>query len=351
MTTSPDTDFTERLRRVIGRGGPMPLSHFIAACNAHYYGSRDPLGVDGDFITAPEISQMFGELIGLWAADLALRADARDFAWVELGPGRGTLSRDALAAMAQIGLAPEVHLVETSPVLSETQAQLLPDAIGHEAVDTLPTDRPLIIIANEFFDALPVRQLTMTRDGWREMHVLLDHRSFKRHADGPRIDAELPASLARAPVGSIWEVSPASAEIMTRLAGKIAAQGGAMLVVDYGYSGPALGDTLQAVKDHAFADVFADAGQQDLTTHVDFAALAKAAGDAGLTVHGLTGQGAFLEMLGIGPRAAALAQAQPERSADIETARNRLTASHEMGELFKVMAFTARAWPVPEGFA
>ncbi|KAK0331138.1 hypothetical protein LTR94_030102, partial [Friedmanniomyces endolithicus] len=169
---APDAPLlAERLARAITLGGPIPVSQFMAAANAHYYATRDPLGAGGDFTTAPEISQMFGELIGAWAADLWDRAGRPAVAWVELGPGRGTLTADARRVMAHAGLTPPVHLVETSPTLRDEQAKRVPHA--EWAVDTvgLPEDGPLLVVANEFFDALPIRQLVKTAEGWRERLV------------------------------------------------------------------------------------------------------------------------------------------------------------------------------------
>ena len=160
-----------RLRARIEQDGPIGVGDYMAACNAHYYASRDPLGRGGDFVTAPEISQMFGELVGLWAADLVLRAGATEVAYVELGPGRGSLAADALRAMAKAGLNLPVHFVETSPVLRAKQREAVPDAHWHESVQTLPADRPLLIVANEFFDALPIRQFQRAGAGWRERMV------------------------------------------------------------------------------------------------------------------------------------------------------------------------------------
>jgi NADH dehydrogenase [ubiquinone] 1 alpha subcomplex assembly factor 7 len=340
-------DLAERLRRLIAGGGPIPLAHYMALANAHYYATRDPLGAGGDFITAPEISQMFGELIGLWAADLALRAAARDAAFVELGPGRGTLSADALRAMGKAGLAPPVHLVETSPVLRRSQAIVVPDATHHESIDTLPTDRPLIIVANEFFDALPIRQLVRTGAGWRERMVDLDGDRFVPSVGEQRFDAVVPAALRD---GDMIETSPASVAITRDLAARIVAQGGALLVIDYGYEGPLAGDTLQALHRHRFADPFEAPGEQDLTAHVDFAALAEAARAEDAVAHKVTTQGALLEALGIAARATSLARAAPARQSEIETAWRRLCAPDEMGTLFKALAVTAPGWPVPGGF-
>ncbi len=324
----------------------------MAAANAAYYAARDPLGTAGDFITAPEISQMFGELIGLWAADLAGRAGSdRRFAWVELGPGRGTLSADALRAMSRAGIVPPVHLVETSPVLRARQSDAVPGAVHHASVDTLPADRPLVVIANEFFDALPIRQLVRTGAGWRERTV--------EEGDGGRAFAlgaadagdAVPLALADAPHGSIIELCPAAGSIVAALGARIAAQGGALLLIDYGYDGPLAGDTLQAVAAHRFADPLSAPGSVDLTAHVDFGALAAMGRTAGLVASPCVPQGAFLEALGIGARARALARANPAESVAVEAARARLTAPGAMGRLFKALALRAPGWPMPAGFA
>ncbi|PAX07263.1 methyltransferase [Sphingomonas lenta] len=320
----------------------------MAAANAHYYATRDPLGAGGDFTTSPEISQMFGELLGLWAADLWDRAGRLDAVWVELGPGRGTLSADALRAAAKAGFAAPVHLVETSPTLREAQKARVPHAMWHETVDTLPVDRPLLVLANEFFDALPVRQLVRGVGVWHERLVACQDTLFLPIA-GPRVPEEIvPEPLRDADPGAIIETSPASVAIIRALASRIAAQGGALLAIDYGYEGLAVGDTLQAVRGHAYANPFESPGEQDLTAHVDFATLAAAAQAEGAAAWGPVGQGAFLRALGIDARAAALSRAAPLRTEEIETARNRLVEA--MGELFRVLAVTNRSWPAPAGF-
>ncbi|HEY0270566.1 MAG TPA: SAM-dependent methyltransferase [Sphingomonas sp.] len=319
----------------------------MALCNAHYYATRDPLGAAGDFVTAPEISQMFGELIGLWCADLWLRAGSPEIAWVELGPGRGTLAADALRAMAKAGLAPAVHLVETSPVLRRAQSARVPGATHHDSVATLPADRPLIVVANEFFDALPIRQLVRAADGWRERTVDWADGRLVPATGELRFDAVVPEALRG---GAAIETSPASAAILRDLAGRIVARGGALLAIDYGYEGPLAGDTLQAMRAHAFADPYAAPGEQDLTAHVDFAALAEAARAEGAVAHPLITQGALLEALGIAARAAALARAAPARAGEIEAAWRRLADGREMGTLFKALAITAPGWPVPAAF-
>ncbi|HWW55940.1 MAG TPA: SAM-dependent methyltransferase [Sphingopyxis sp.] len=329
----------------------MTVADFIAAANGYYYATRDPLGAAGDFITAPEISQMFGEMIGIWIADLWHRAGNPAFRYVELGPGRGTLAVDALRVMAQLGCTPQgVHLVETSPALRAAQLSRLPAAKHHDEVDALPDDAPLIIVANEFFDALPVHQYIRTTAGWRERMVEgADGKLAAVPGDIPADDT-IPVMLRAGGEGSIVETAPVSAAIMQRCAFRLARCGGAMLVIDYGYSGPAAGDTLQAVKAHRFADPFADPGEVDLTTHVDFTALADAARSAGIRTEGPVSQGAWLRALGIDARLNALASASPGRADELAGQRDRLVDAQAMGELFKVMAASAPGWPRPEGF-
>ncbi len=329
-------------------GAPPSLHDFMEAANRAYYGSRDPLGATGDFITAPEISQMFGEMIGLWCADLWQRAGApADLDWVELGPGRGTLAADALRAMAKASLAPPVHLVETSPALRVAQAERVPDARWHDTIDTLPADQPLIIVANEFFDALPIRQFARTGRGWRELMV---SEAALVPGEAPA-DAMIPLPLADAAHGSIVERNPAGEAIMATLASRIARQGGAFLVIDYGYEGPTTGDTLQAVMNHRFADPLADPGSRDLTAHVDFAMLAAIARENGLRTTPVIGQGLFLQTLGIDVRAQSLARANPARADAIMAERDRLTGAQAMGRLFRLLAVRHADWPLPAGFA
>ncbi|MEG3089142.1 SAM-dependent methyltransferase [Sphingomonas sp. PB4P5] len=319
----------------------------MAAANAHYYATRDPLGAAGDFTTSPEISQMFGELVGLWCADLWDRAGRPELAWVELGPGRGTLAADALRAMAKGGLTPQVHFVETSPTLRAAQAERVPHAVWHDETTSLPTDRPLLIVANEFFDALPIRQLVRTIDGWHERLVACQDTLFLPIAGKAVPESVLPPRLQKAPPGSIIETSPASVAIMRDLAARIVAQGGAALAIDYGYAGPAIGDTFQAMRAHAFVNPFENPGEHDLTAHVDMATLLAAAITEGAKPYGPVTQGAFLNTLGIAARATALTAAAPERADGIAADRARLAEA--MGELFKVVAITAPTWPQPEG--
>ena len=314
---------------MIRDGGPISVEHYMALCNAHYYATRDPLGAAGDFTTAPEISQMFGEIVGAALADCWLRSGApADAAYVELGPGRGTLAADALKVLRQAGFAGGVHFVETSPRLRAEQAKRVPDARWHEAVENLPPV-PILLVANEFFDALPVRQWV----GDDERRVTIDGDRLAFTAQGP-----------------IREDSPVREVAVRSIARQLGKHGGVALIVDYGHARSADGDTLQAVRGHQFADVLADPGEQDLTAHVDFEALAEtAAADA--TVTRVANQGEWLERLGVAARAAALAKAHPERAEEIAAERKRLCDAGAMGQLFKVMAMHAPRWPAPAGFA
>jgi NADH dehydrogenase [ubiquinone] 1 alpha subcomplex assembly factor 7 len=349
--TATTLSCADAIAAAIAVHGPIPVAHFMAAANRHYYATRDPFGPAGDFVTAPEISQMFGELIGAWLADLWHRAGRPAASYVELGPGRGTLAADALRAMAAAGLTPDVHFVETSPMLADRQRRRHPDATVHDGLETLPADQALLVVANEFFDALPVRQLVRAANGWRERHVAWAHPLFVPVASGPRLDEILPEALRAAPPGSIIETSPAGAAIARTLGARLAAQGGAALIVDYGYSGPAIGETLQAVRGHAPANPFEEPGERDLTAHVDFATLAEAAAAEGAVAAGPVGQGAFLHALGIAARAERLGTASPARRAELAAAVARLTAPEQMGTLFKALALRAPAWPQPAGFA
>ncbi|HYW17114.1 MAG TPA: SAM-dependent methyltransferase [Allosphingosinicella sp.] len=350
MTDPPS--LADRLRRLIADQGPIPVSDYMALANAHYYATRDPLGASGDFTTAPEISQMFGELVGLALADAWHRSGRPDgVRYVELGPGRGTLAADALRAMRSTGLEPEVHFVETSPVLRAVQAERAPNAAWHEDLADLPEDGPILAVANEFFDALPVRQLIATATGWRERLVTVDADRFVPVAGPPLPDSAIPDPLRSAPPGTVIEASPASLALARLLAARIAFEGGAALIVDYGHDRTGAGETLQAVRRHEYADPWAEPGEADLTAHVDFESLASAAARAGVAVHGPVAQGDWLARLGIDARAEALAKSAPNRSEELEIARNRLVSPGQMGELFRVLGLSAQSWPVPGGFS
>jgi NADH dehydrogenase [ubiquinone] 1 alpha subcomplex assembly factor 7 len=341
---------TESLAKAIDLAGPIPVAHYMAAANTHYYATRDPFGSEGDFITAPEISQMFGEMIGLWLTDLWLRMGKPVAHYVELGPGRGTLAVDALRAMAMVGLNPSVHLVETSPVLRMAQQQRLPHAKWHDDISTLPADGVILLVANEFFDALPIHQLMKAHGKWFQGAVTFEDGRFLRVPGALLPDDIIPDTLRNAPDDSIIESASVSVTLMRALAEQIARQGGAGVVIDYGYDGPAVGDTLQAVKGHEFADVFVDPGEQDLTTHVDFGTIGAIIEMVGAKVHGPIGQGQWLARLGLTERTAALSAAKPEKAAQFAGERDRLCSPDGMGRLFRVMGITAPGWPNPDGF-
>ena len=322
----PGGEFALRLRARIATTGPITVADYMTAANAHYYATRDPLGPAGDFVTAPEISQMFGELVGAALVDAWTRAGSpSDAIYAELGPGRGTLAADALRVMRRAGFAGDVHFVETSPALREAQANAVPRARFHDRIEDLPP-RPILLVANEFFDALPVEQ-------W-----IGDEQRRITH-DGTRF-----AFTCR---GAIRETSPARNAAAAALATHLARHGGVAIVIDYGYASGESGDTLQAVRGHAFADLLADPGEADLTAHVDFLALAKAA--SACAVSRIVSQGSWLETLGIGPRASALAARNPEQTEAIAAARRRLCDESEMGRLFKVVALRHSGWPAVAG--
>lgn len=337
--------------RLIRNTGPISVAHYMAESNARYYDSRDPLGGGGDFITAPEISQMFGELIGLWLADLWIRAGRpSNVHYVELGPGRGTLARDALKAARRFGLETRPHFVEGSTALKAAQLELHPDAVWHADLSTLPGDGPLLIVANEFLDALPVRQIVRAGNGWRERMVgLVDGVLAPVVGDRP-MDAAIPPGFEGAPDGAVIETCPAAAAVIYEVAGRLASQGGAALFIDYGHDEPRLGSTLQAVRAHRMVDPFASPGEADLTAHVDFSALAAIAQSRGVRWLGTVEQGRFLRLLGIEARTEALVATAPDQADAIQAACERLIGEGQMGILFKVMGLAAAQWPDGAGF-
>lgn len=324
------TPLERALRDRILSTGPVSLEAYMEACNDYYYATRDPLGACGDFTTAPEISQMFGELVGAALADCWKRAGApNDALYAELGPGRGTLASDALRVLKSAGFRGDVHLVETSPRLRQAQKKAIPIASWHETIDDLPS-RPLLLVANEFLDALPIRQHV----AGLERHVVIAAGGFAFDRDG-----------------EVVETSPARDQAVRTIADRCVANGGVAIFIDYGHERSAAGDTLQAVRHHRFAPVLAEPGEQDLTSHVDFEALAKAARSGGAEVTPLVCQGNWLTRLGIEARAEALSRANPGRSDELQSAVDRLTSREEMGTLFKVVAVHSPRWPAPQGLA
>ena len=348
---SEGADLTKIFRRLIATTGPISLAHYMAEANARYYARGHPLGEGGDFITAPEISQMFGELIGLWLADMWQRAGRPEPAYyVELGPGRGTLARDALRAMKRSGLEPQVHFIETSDALRKLQLEAVPEALFHPDLSNVPFEGPILLVANEFLDALPVRQLIRTGEGWREVMVAVDGDRFVGVPGARPMDAALPANRRDEPEGALIETSPAAAAAVQEVAARLVEQGGAALFIDYGHAEPRTGSTFQAVRRHEKADPFAAPGEADLTAHVDFATLAEVAQAQGCRWLGTATQGDWLRALGIEGRAAALAAASPQHRETLESALHRLTDAGEMGELFKVMGLAASGGPDAAGF-
>ena len=324
------TPLERALRERIAAKGPITVETFMEACNAYYYATRDPFGTAGDFTTAPEISQMFGEMIGAALADCWSRAGSPpETVYAELGPGRGTLAADALRVMRSAGFAGAVHLVETSPILREAQKEAVPGARWHESIDDLP-GRPLLLVANEFLDALPINQFVNGTE--RRITVAAGGLAFDR--DGETV-----------------ELSPAREQAVRAVANHLVKHGGAALFIDYGHLRSGRGDTLQAVRGHRFAPVLADPGEQDLTSHVDFEVVERTALEAGAAVTPLTNQGEWLKRLGIDARAAALSRSNPERVDAVQAALHRLTAADAMGELFKVIGIHSPDWPGPAGFA
>lgn len=350
MTTEPLADV---LRRLIASYGPITLMHYMGESNARYYTSRDPLGAGGDFITAPEVSQMFGELIGLWLADIWTRAGRPDpVYYVELGPGRGTLAADALRAARRAGLEPQVHFVEGSSALREVQLDRVPDAHWHHDLSTVPADAPILLVANEFLDALPIRQLVRAEAGWRERMVAVDGEgAFVAIAGDKPMDAAVPQDRRDAPLGTLIETCPGAAATVEEASARLEKQGGAALFIDYGYDAPQTGSTFQALRDHRMVDPFAAPGEADLTALVDFAAMADVAQANGARWLGTSTQGDFLRALGIEMRATALATRSPDQADAIGSALHRLVSPDEMGTLFKVMGLASPEWPDGAGFA
>jgi SAM-dependent MidA family methyltransferase len=344
------------IRRRIEVAGPMPVRQYMTLCLNHpehgYYTTRDPLGRGGDFITSPEISQVFGELLGLWAAEVwRLMGEAENVRLIELGPGRGTMILDALRAVQVVPAfrsALVLHLVELSPVLQERQQQALSaldvPIMWHQQFEEVP-DGPAIVLANEMFDVLPVNQAIRQAHGWYERMVVVDSNGKLAFGIAPEViplfDQLIPDVVRDAPVGSVYEWRADTLPLA--LGRRVVRQGGAALVIDYGHGKTAPGETLQAVSGHAFVSPLLSPGRVDLTAHVDFQAVGGAAESMGARLHGPVEQARFLRNLGIEQRAAMLMTvAPPEKLADIEGAVKRLLGGGrtDMGKLFKAMAIS-----------
>ena len=360
-------DLDRDLRRLITHHGPLSVAEYMAAVLVHprfgVYTARDPIGADGDFITAPEVSQVFGELVCAWCRVLWRAIGAPDpILVVELGPGRGALMADFLRVSrtdAEFHRALRLWLVEASPTMRASQrrslraAEMIAPPSWCDTFAQVP-DGPLLLIANEFFDALPVRQFQMTVSGWRERRIdaAANGGEFRFVLSAPSgATALIPARLASAAEGSVIEVSPARIKLASQIGERVARFGGAALIVDYGACESGTGDTLRAVRRHAFHPVLEEPGTADISAHVDFAALAQAANEAGARVFGPIAQSAFLERLGAEERARALiANATPEVAAEVENSLRRLVDPQAMGTLFKAVAIVAPGAPPPPGF-
>ena len=349
----------EKILRLIRAQGPISVAQYMQIALTDpkhgYYMRRDPLG--RDFITAPEVSQLFGEMIGLLFLQIwEDRGRPRKFQLVELGPGRGTLMADLLR-VAKIRPAfleaASISLIEASPVLREVQATTLQGSpvTWRAGVPDVPDEGAFFLVANEFFDALPVHQFVRGRRGWHERMIGADGEALVfAAAPDPVPHAFIPDLSREAPEGSIYEVSPASQAIVQNIARRVG-ENGAALIIDYGHAKPGLGDTLQAVKANAFVDVLAEPGEADLTCHVDFAALVRAATGAQGYVFGPEPQGAFLEALGIKLRAERLKKNNRDQASEIDAAVDRLTNPRQMGMLFQVLAICEDRSPGVPGFS
>jgi NADH dehydrogenase [ubiquinone] 1 alpha subcomplex assembly factor 7 len=357
-----------RIAALIEAQGPMSVAQFMTIAlldpQDGYYATRNPIGAD--FTTAPEVSQMFGEMVGLWLVQAwADQGCPKNPRLVELGPGRGTLMADILRAAA---VAPEfladldVVMVEASPVLAAIQAEKLrgsgADISWQAQFDDSLSNRPLFLVANEFFDALPVRQYVKTERGWCERMVTLATEAARRGdltfalAPIPAPKPAVPQDREVAPEGGVYEVSPAGIALAEEIARIVAAKGGAALVIDYGYDKlTGFGETLQAVGGHAFADVLEEPGEDDLSAHVDFAALAAAGRRGGAAVAGPVTQGVFLGTIGITERAEQLVRSHPADAESLIQATERLIGAQQMGTLFKAIAFVPPVLSEVAGFA
>jgi NADH dehydrogenase [ubiquinone] 1 alpha subcomplex assembly factor 7 len=357
------TRLTAKIARRIARERAIPLVEFMTVAlydpELGYYAAVPSIGADGDFVTAPEISQIFGEAIGIWCALTWERIGCPDpVILAELGPGTGTMTADLLrvaAALPAFRRALRLHLVEVSPHLRAAQQRRLGsvDPVWHERVEDLP-EAPLLLVANEYLDALPIRQLVRRADGWGERMVALDAAGRFVFVDGranPALSLLVPAELHGTPAGAVFELCPPALALAALLGGRFADRPGAALFIDYGRVEPALGSSLRAVRQHRPAAALDTPGEADLSADVDFAAFAKAASAAGAIAHGPIPQRRFLTALGAAERLAMLAApASPAQRRMLQSGLDRLLDPAQMGTLFKVMALAAPGFPAPPGF-
>ena len=342
----------ERLTAQIEANGPISVAQYMTAClhdpDFGYYATRPAIGEDGDFITAPMISQMFGELVGVWAASAwELMGRPPEFRLVEVGPGDGTLMGDILRTVRhQPGFreAADVWLVETSQPLKDLQRKRVGDGVRWAAaLDEVPTGAPLLLIANELLDCLPARQFVRTAIGWAEQVIGCDRNGALAFGLSPTPVSDL---IPDARTGQVYEQSAAQSALGAQLGERVVRDGGAALLIDYGRAAPGFGDTLQALRRHESVDPLARPGEADLTIHADFPAVMEAAMSQAAQAAILT-QADFISRMGIGARAEALIRARPDRSAVLGRQLNRLIAADEMGELFKVCVIHAPGWTPP----
>ncbi len=342
------TPLEQKIRRQIAMSGPISIANFWAQAlfdpQHGYYTSKEPFGSNGDFITAPEVSQMFGEMLASWWVATVQTNSLSNIALVEIGPGRGTLMADMLRTIAQIDPklrdSLSVHMVEASPRLTKIQQQALANSgftvEWHETPETLP-EQPLGIVANELFDAIAIRQFEKTQTGWVERCIAIDDQNELCFALGTaKLDEAIIPNLP-APSGTIFEYSPAREAFIQTLARRIAMEGGFGLFIDYGHAKSGFGDTLQGLKSHEFANVLSNIGIIDITCHVDFEALGLATKLAGAKALPVLEQGEFLARIGIKERTERLTKSAPDQSQNISAALNRLIDGEQMGRLFKVL--------------
>ena len=345
----------------IDKAGGIDLGEFISTALIHpehgYYSNRDPLGAAGDFTTAPEISQMFGEVVGAWVIDLWMRMGSpKALNLIECGAGRGTLLADIMRVSSCVGgfvEAVQIHIIEASPLLRKKQRQALDgyDVKWHENISDVSVDNSCIILGNEFLDALPIEQVKRGEDGWQQRIITIDSGAFKygwRKADKALLEM-LPTKTES---NQIYEVSPARNGFIDDCAKLLNKNGGAALFIDYGYIRLHYCDTLQSMKSHEFVDVLQDIGACDITSHIDFDALSKHASNQGVSVEQIITQRKFLLSLGIGARHSALKNvAESEAVAiDLDQGLKRLIATDQMGDLFKVMCFHSSINITPAGY-
>lgn len=333
----------------ITMNGPMDVGRYMTLCLCHpeygYYMRQDPFGVQGDFTTAPEISQLFGETIAAWVVQTwTAMGEPKRWTLLELGAGRGTLMADVLRTLKALNTMPECYsgcdavLMDVSPVLQSVQGKTLQgyDVSWTDNLDDAPRDRPIIVIANEFFDALPVRQLVHSPQGWQERKVKIQDNDLQWCETACALDAGVPDSAQAVPYGTVWEFSPTRESYISEICDAIKARSGAALIVDYGELEHKAGESLHAIKDHTHVDPLVDSGEADLSANVNFKALEDVVSASSLNTEAME-QGQFLKAYGIEQRAAAVVAVNDDHRDDVEKALHRLTDSAQMGTRFKVM--------------